>query len=51
MSPRRHLPTLLILATLLITSTACGRHDSDEKYFLVTANVQLPYWRRRRPDS
>jgi ribose transport system substrate-binding protein len=26
----------------------CGRHDSDEKYYLVTANVQLPYWQEAK---
>ncbi len=44
MSPRRHISILIILALFLITTAGCGRHDSDEKYFLVTNNVQLPYW-------
>jgi len=48
MSPRRHISSLLILATFLMTSIACGRHDSDEKYFLVTANVQVPYWQEAK---
>ncbi|HZS97532.1 MAG TPA: substrate-binding domain-containing protein [Terriglobales bacterium] len=48
MSPRRHISLLLILATFMIASTACGRHDSDEKYFLVTNNVQLPYWQEAK---
>src|SRR5215468_11560714 len=48
MSRRRRISLLLILPTLLITTTGCGRHDSDEKYFLVTANVQLPYWQEAK---
>lgn len=36
----------LLLAGLLIPSSACSRHDSKEKYFLVAANIQLPYWQR-----
>src|SRR5215475_2782214 len=48
MSCPRHISFLLILSTFLITTSGCGRHDSDEKYFLVTANVQLPYWREAK---
>src|SRR5215470_1567290 len=33
------------LAILTITTAACGsRHDSDENYYLVGANIKLPYW-------
>jgi ribose transport system substrate-binding protein len=48
MSGRRQTFVVLLLAGFLITSTGCGRHDSDEKYFLVTANVQLPYWQEAK---
>jgi len=48
MSPRRHISILIILALFLITTAGCGRHDSDEKYFLVTNNVQLPYWQEAK---
>jgi ribose transport system substrate-binding protein len=48
MSRRRHISFLLILSTFLITTCACGRHDSDEKYFLVSANIQLPYWQEAK---
>jgi ribose transport system substrate-binding protein len=48
MSCPRHFSFLLILSTFLITTSGCGRHDSDEKYFLVTANVQLPYWQEAK---
>jgi ribose transport system substrate-binding protein len=34
----------LLLAGLLLSLGACGRHDGKEKYFLVAANIQLPYW-------
>jgi ribose transport system substrate-binding protein len=47
MSRRRQTFMVLLLAAFLITA-ACGRHDSDEKYFLVTANVQLPYWQEAK---
>jgi ribose transport system substrate-binding protein len=48
MSPRRHISILIILTLFLITTAGCGRHDSDEKYFLVTNNVQLPYWQEAK---
>ena len=48
MSPRRHISSLLILAAFLMCTLGCGRHDSDEKYFLVTNNVQLPYWQEAK---
>ena len=35
---------LLIVAGLLSLAGCASRHDSDEKYFLVTANKQVPYW-------
>src|SRR5258705_9620342 len=49
MSPRCHLCSLLIILSVILVSTlGCGRHDSDEKYYLVTANVQLPYWQEAK---
>jgi ribose transport system substrate-binding protein len=48
MSPRRHVCSLLILSVILASLIGCGRHDSDEKYYLVTANVQLPYWQEAK---
>src|SRR6266481_1212171 len=34
------------IAVLLITFLSCGSaHDSDEYYFLVSANLQVPYWK------
>ena len=47
MPGRRRLSTLLILATMLLMF-GCGRHDSDEKYFLIATNVQLPYWQEAK---
>jgi len=47
MSGRHRFSTLLILATTL-SMFGCGRHDSDEKYFLVADNVQLPYWQEAK---
>ena len=38
-------PTLgfLLLVTLL-SITGCGYHGDKEKYYLISANIQLPYW-------
>ena len=48
MSRQRLVRVLVVLATFLIPSFGCGRHDSDEKYYLVSANVQLPYWQEAK---
>ena len=35
-----------LIAILLILSLSCGAaHDSDEYYVLVSANLQVPYWK------
>ncbi len=37
--------SLSLLLCIVASLISCGGgHDSDEKYFLVTANVQVPYW-------
>src|SRR5271154_4903659 len=42
---RRNLVSLLAIALFLATTLSCGgAHDSDEHYFLVAANLQVPYW-------
>ena len=46
MSRGKFATSLLIFSSLL--TTACSRHDSDEKFFLVSANVQLPYWQEAK---
>lgn len=43
---RRATPVLLL--ALLIPVLSCGRHDGDEKYILVSANIQLPYWQEAK---
>ncbi|MGC2196277.1 MAG: substrate-binding domain-containing protein [Terriglobales bacterium] len=48
MSRRRHIRSLLIFVAFLIPTFGCGRHDSDEKYFLVASNVQVPYWQEAK---
>ena len=40
--------TLALLGLILLSSLGCGRHDADEKYFLVATNVQLPYWQEAK---
>src|SRR5215813_3954271 len=35
-----------LLASLLLVSvlSGCSRHDSNEKFYLVSTNIRLPYW-------
>jgi ribose transport system substrate-binding protein len=43
----RHLtvPSRIIFGMLLLVLTSCGSaHDADEKYYLISANVKIPYW-------
>jgi ribose transport system substrate-binding protein len=38
-------PVLLFTFVLTILSVGCGTgHDSEEKYFLIADNIQVPYW-------
>src|SRR4051812_37997349 len=43
----RHLtiPTKLIFVPLLVVLVSCGSaHDANEKYYLISTNVKIPYW-------
>jgi ribose transport system substrate-binding protein len=41
----RNLASLLALALFVTALLSCGgAHDSDEHYFFVAANLQVPYW-------
>jgi len=43
----RHLtvPSRVVLGILLVFLVSCGSaHDADEKYYLISANVKIPYW-------
>jgi ribose transport system substrate-binding protein len=45
MSPSRKVyPSLLVLVLTLVTINCGSRHDSDENYYMVGANIKLPYW-------
>lgn len=33
-----------ILCSAVICVTGCGYHNDKEKYYLISANIQLPYW-------
>ncbi len=36
----------ILIGFALLLLVSCGqRHDADEKYFLVSANIQVPYWK------
>jgi ribose transport system substrate-binding protein len=38
-------PVILFSLALLLLLASCGTgHDAEEKYFLVTNNIQVPYW-------
>lgn len=40
----RRLACALISLITVLGLTACSKHDSDEKYYLITVNTQIPYW-------
>ena len=43
----RHLtvPARVVFGILLVFLVSCGTgHDADEKYFLISTNVKIPYW-------
>ena len=45
MSPTRKLCFLFVVVLLSVLNLSCGsRHDSGENYYLVGANIKLPYW-------
>ena len=48
MKPQRVAATFLILAAALSVSCQKSYHDKTERYVLVTANVNLPYWQEAR---
>ena len=40
------LATLFLFSILLFPLISCGsRHDADEKYYLISTNLQVPYWK------
>ncbi len=44
MLPSRKLCSLLGQALLITSLLSCGRHDSNEYFVFVAANLQVPYW-------
>ncbi|HEX6466157.1 MAG TPA: substrate-binding domain-containing protein, partial [Terriglobales bacterium] len=34
----------LVIVALTLSLAGCGRHESNEKYYLIAANIKLPYW-------
>jgi len=47
MSRSRWLLLPLLFLALITSLLSCGgsRHDTDEKYYLISANIQVPYWK------
>src|SRR2546430_16576523 len=40
------LVALFLFSILLLPLLSCGsRHDADEKYYLISTNLQVPYWK------
>ena len=40
------LAALFLFSILLFPLLSCGsRHDADEKYYLISTNLQVPYWK------
>src|SRR2546430_17340110 len=40
------LVALFLFSILLLPLLSCGsRHDADERYFLISANLQVRYWK------
>ena len=41
----RKAPVIFFSLALMLLLVSCGTgHDADEKYFLITNNIQVPYW-------
>ncbi len=41
----RRIPHLVLVGVLLLPLVNCGfQHDEKEKFYLVAANIKLPYW-------
>ena len=45
MRPRNTSLMLLLISALLFALTGCAKHEKSEKYYLVTVNVDIPYWK------
>ena len=42
---RLKLCSLMLSSALLVSLSGCGSsHDADEKYYLISVNLQVPYW-------
>ena len=39
---------LLVLALSLALSNCASKHDPDENYYMIVANIQIPYWQAGR---
>src|SRR5881296_1183232 len=41
---QRKLVAFVLTSILFLPLLSCGGHDADEKYFLISANIKIPYW-------
>src|SRR5216117_1433912 len=41
---QRKLVAFVLTSILFLPLLSCGGHDTDEKYFLISANIKIPYW-------
>src|SRR5205809_7199335 len=42
------LVAFVLTSILFLPLLSCGGHDADEKYFLISANIKIPYWQMPR---
>ncbi|MCI0350620.1 MAG: substrate-binding domain-containing protein [Acidobacteriales bacterium] len=45
MRPRNTSLTLTLILALMVALASCGKHEKSEKYYLITVNVDIPYWK------
>ncbi len=48
MTVKRCWGLLLVLALALTLSNCASQHDADENYYMVSVNIQIPYWQAAR---
>ncbi|MEY2411692.1 MAG: ribose transport system substrate-binding protein [Acidobacteriaceae bacterium] len=44
MTTRKLFPLSAVIALASLSLACGGRHDTDENYYLISSNIQVPYW-------